>query len=276
MALFAYDLQQMPVMRNPETEAFDMEPFRQTLRRVPIIVADNVADYVAGLTSPTINLGLLAPPFPGFWIEHRRWGKDGLDWQLGGLFIVKPGTRFQVVGTVFARKLGYTRGCLYLGHGTLHLNASGYLLAAPKFTMNQEAFEVAADAFEVWLPMLVTIMFMHCKNVARVEHKPDPRLAKRTLQRGRPCMLKYHTIEIEPMKTVLRKEGQIETVGLERALHICRGHFVYYPADGPGLFGRGIHGQFWKPAHARGTAKKGVVISDYRVHSPGENDNDQG
>jgi hypothetical protein len=270
MALFAYDLQQMPVMRSPEEVAFDMEPFRQTLRKVPIIVADNVADYLADLPSPTINLGLLAPPFPGFWIEHRRWGKDGVGWQLGGLFVVKPNTRFEVVGTVYGRKLGYTRGCLYMGHGTLHLNAGGYPLVAPKFALNREAFEEAAgkDGTELWLPMLLTITFMHCKNVARVEHKPDPALVKRNRERGKPYMLKYHTIEIEPMKSVLRGEGRIETVGLERALHICRGHFAYYPADGPGLFGKGVHGQFWKPAHARGTEKKGVVIADYKVHSP--------
>jgi hypothetical protein len=61
-------------------------------------------------------------------------------------------------------------------------------------------------------------------------------------------MLKYHTIEIEPMKKVLRHEGRIETEGLKRALHICRGHFAHYPETEPGLFGKGIQGDFWKRA----------------------------
>jgi hypothetical protein len=61
----------------------------------------------------------------------------------------------------------------------------------------------------------------------------------------------------------MRTEGRVETEGLKRALHICRGHFSHYSEEKP-LFGR-IAGTFWVPAHVRGSAKEGVIVSDYNV-----------
>jgi hypothetical protein len=69
------------------------------------------------------------------------------------------------------------------------------------------------------------------------------------------------------MKRILKTEGNIESEGLKRALHICRGHFSTYSEEKP-LFGR-VAGTFWIPAHTRGQIKEGVVISDYKV-SPKE------
>ena len=38
--------------------------------------------------------------------------------------------------------------------------------------------------------------------------------------------------------------------------------------DGPGLFGKGIHGTFWIPQHLRGKVDHGVVASNYKVNGP--------
>lgn len=65
------------------------------------------------------------------------------------------------------------------------------------------------------------------------------------------------------MKKVLRTEGQSETTGLKRALHICRGHFAHYGDDKP-LFGK-YTGTFWRPMHARGKVEQGVVVKDYKI-----------
>jgi hypothetical protein len=96
--------------------------------------------------------------------------------------------------------------------------------------------------------------------------EPDPHVNRERRRHGLKPFVRYHTINIEPMKKVLRTEGQIESQGLKRALHICRGHFSTYSEERP-LFGK-VAGTFWIPAHVRGEAKEGLVISDYRVKGP--------
>lgn len=113
---------------------------------------------------------------------------------------------------------------------------------------------------------LLAISFMHCKNVTIRPFEPDASLNREREKHGLQPFVRYHTIDIEPMKRVLRTEGQAETVGLKKALHICRGHFATYTEDRP-LFGK-VAGTFWVPAHVRGSAKEGVVVSDYRVGAP--------
>lgn len=47
-----------------------------------------------------------------------------------------------------------------------------------------------------------------------------------------------------------------------------------YSEDKP-LFGRsGAHGNFWIPAHVRGTTERGVVVKDYAVQPPVEENDD--
>ena len=79
---------------------------------------------------------------------------------------------------------------------------------------------------------------------------------------------RYYTLNIEPMKKVLREEGKVESHGLKHALSVCRGHFANY-TEGKGLFGK-YHGQFWIPQHVRGSANQGVVTKDYAVNAPQE------
>ncbi len=111
----------------------------------------------------------------------------------------------------------------------------------------------------------MSISFMHCKNVIRTEHRDysSPQAVKRN---NAPTCIKYYTLNINPMKEVLRTEGQSESLGLKRALHICRGHFSTYSEDKP-LFGK-YAGTFWVPDHVRGKAENGVVVKDYKVDAP--------
>lgn len=117
----------------------------------------------------------------------------------------------------------------------------------------------------VILPALLATSFLHCKNVSRVAHEIDePPKAIRHNKDAAP-KYRYHVLQIDPMKEVLRTEGQSETVGLKKALHICRGHFRTYGEESKGLFGRGQHGTFFVPSHVRGNAKRGVVAKDYAI-----------
>jgi hypothetical protein len=114
--------------------------------------------------------------------------------------------------------------------------------------------------------MRCALSFLHCKNVVQIEHQPDGVINRERKKVGLKPFVRYHTINIEPMKKVLRTEGRIETEGLKRALHICRGHFSHYSEEKP-LFGK-YAGTFWVPAHVRGSLDEGLVVSDYNVKGP--------
>jgi hypothetical protein len=109
---------------------------------------------------------------------------------------------------------------------------------------------------------------MNCKNVVVAPNEPDRHLNRERRKHGLKPFLRYHTINIEPMKRVLRTEGNIESVGLKRALHIVRGHFSTYTEEKP-LFGK-VAGTFWIPSHVRGSTEEGIVVSNYQVNAPGQ------
>jgi hypothetical protein len=110
--------------------------------------------------------------------------------------------------------------------------------------------------------------FMHCKNVSLQDGPPANRARRRYYQRKGQELTRYYTLNIEPMKKVLRGEGRSDELGIGKALHICRGHFANYTEDRP-LFGRpGAVGQFWVPMHTRGSLAHGEVRKDYRVKAP--------
>jgi hypothetical protein len=135
-----------------------------------------------------------------------------------------------------------------------HLNKPGVLA----LILGQK-HDVAAELH----PVLLALSFMHCKNVARRDATDTEGPSDKWLRRTRQPKLRYHVLDIEPMKQVLRTKGGIEHNGLKKALHICRGHFATYTNDAP-LFGKHT-GTFWKPQHVRGDTKLGEVVKDYRV-----------
>jgi hypothetical protein len=123
-----------------------------------------------------------------------------------------------------------------------------------------------ADLFTyVAHPICLAISFCHCKNTGCHEHRVPPALMKKHQRRGHPCVDRYYTLDIQPMQRVLREAGAA-TLGLKRALHICRGHFKDY-RDGGGLFGR-YRGLYWWDMHSRGTAARGTIRKDYAITPP--------
>lgn len=118
------------------------------------------------------------------------------------------------------------------------------------------------SALTTHVPML-TMSFLHCKNVDTIDHVPDMKLQKARAKEGKPPLLTYKTLVIDAMRKVLQREGQIGKNGSQKALHICRGHFKTFP-EGRGLFGK-YPGTFWWPMHVRGEAVMGGVVKDYAV-----------
>jgi hypothetical protein len=107
-------------------------------------------------------------------------------------------------------------------------------------------------------PALLAISFMHCKNVELVENKFT---SKHRRDKGQPTT-KFYTLKIDPMKRILKTEGNRESTGLKNALHICRGHFKDYREKG--LFGK-YKGIYWWDSQVRGNSDSGIVDKDYEV-----------
>lgn len=122
------------------------------------------------------------------------------------------------------------------------------------------------------LRLWLAVSFMHCKNVNTHEVQ-QPYIERHPWKKkhGRP-LVRYHVLDIDPMKKTLESEGRASEYGLKKALHICRGHFATYTEDAP-LFGNYV-GTVWKPQHVRGSASAGAVVKDYNVRTPGVNNGD--
>lgn len=113
---------------------------------------------------------------------------------------------------------------------------------------------------------LLTISFLHCKNVhLQAVVPPKKPLSHKQKRRGDPsyARLTYHVLDIAPMRQVLRTQGHEERNGTKQALHICRGHFADY-REGRGLFGK-YQGVFWIPQHLRGSVQQGITSKDYHI-----------
>ena len=112
---------------------------------------------------------------------------------------------------------------------------------------------------------LLTLSFMNCKNVAVETVAPPARLNGARLKRGHPPLAAYKILKVHPTLRTVQGDGDPGPADLERALHICRGHFKDY-SGGRGLFGR-LSGVFWWDMAARGSQESGVVLKDYEVRT---------
>lgn len=114
--------------------------------------------------------------------------------------------------------------------------------------------------------LLLAMAFMHCKNVAITAVEPPSKPSKKHMQKHGHPLTRYHVLQIEPMKQVLKVEGRSDEVGLKKALHIARGHFRTYSKEKP-LFGK-FAGTVWVSQHLRGSKDSGEVSKDYSVKTP--------
>lgn len=129
---------------------------------------------------------------------------------------------------------------------------------------------VGYNAAFLFNPICLSIAFANCRNVALVEVSSDARKQRRAVKKRKRPLTRYHILEIETMKEVLEREGRVSEVGVERALHLVRGHWRIYTPERGGPFGKDITEpvlQYVSP-HARGEAKFGEVTKDYHVGEP--------
>lgn len=247
----------------------------------------------------------LAPPFECYWMEYRRpSGVQMNNWfdKRTGLFPDRAGVLSFVLETTpelaaknpwmkapeeVLEQVRWTlhcetyaqideRVCGPLTNTIFWLDEHGRILCLPheglvvppsvSYERRAEVAERAADvAHPLIYPSALATCFIHCRNVTTQEHEAPGAMQKAYEKRNKQPLVRYHTLVIDPMKEVLKREGGSEESGLKKALHICRGHFADY-TEGKGLFGK-YHGRFWMPAHVRGKLKHGVVAKDYSVRA---------
>lgn len=273
-----------PVLDDGDAFASYQEHVKDALmffKNAKVIFAQNIADYAQSLMKErqlTLDdLPLWLPPFDSMFVEFGSPSghSDGLliACSLPNDEGVKLLTVFQFMGRLggVERPDGKAMGPLSRTYievnpdGSLNSRPHTYVIGARVLDERYVDMIFASGKFPTYVAFLA-VSFMTCKNVAVTVQEPDREFSRERKKAGLKPFVRYHTINIEPMKKVLRTEGQSETVGLKRALHICRGHFSTYSEEKP-LFGR-VAGTFWIPAHVRGSSKEGIVFSDYKVNAP--------
>lgn len=270
------------------TSAEGLAEVKEKIARAMSINIQNVSEYLHNELKKEVfkkdDFSNVAPPFQMIWMEFKA--PDGVP--IGVLLQekrieeipleVRPKTpgKWACLSQVFAN----THGRLVSLGGLIYVvDALGNMLELPggkdyaawtrlPIADTEEGKQAAAGMlhsamFAPWL----ALSFMHCKNV-KVEVGPQipAALQKARRARGKPPLIRYSTIRIEPFRDKEAGMNGHEGGRGAKALHICRGHFARYGAawGTKPLFGR-IEGQFWMPAHVRGTSAAGVVKQDYEV-----------
>jgi hypothetical protein len=262
---------------------------KAALESAIVIVGDEVGEYVTSLVDVdmTSECGVIAPPFENFWIEFRAknelkiesWGllfsvhdavkepelREGDRWVLQVDLVIEtrkgdmwgPGVRYLVPVQA--------DGCMSPGDS----DGTGSLFGQVASCARTDESDLGGQA--LWAGTLnrylfaglLTLSFMHCKNVDVVEIAPPPALSRKHEKRTGLPLVTYKTLDISPMRKVLDSEGGAQTNGLRKAMHICRGHFKSYTAEAP-LFGR-HQGTYWWADRIRGDQALGRIEKDYAV-----------
>lgn len=271
----------------------------KVLPSIPVIVIDNVAEYIWKITDKEVwdigkDFPCMAPPFPVFWIEYkypsiiRSYGKlvertEESAIQTGVLFYADVNNLTNSESYWKVTAMSYSK--FRENHGIhqilgplaiceMLLDKFGNPIEYPIISIPAvKGVKIDYAIAEKELPNIFSASFfvspcmslslMNCKNVKKEMKEPDAPLSKKYEKRhGRPLQ-KFYTLVIDPMKELLKRQGEAEKTGIRKALHICRGHFADY-SEGNGLFGK-YHGRYWMPSHIRGKRSFGTVEKDYAV-----------
>ena len=100
---------------------------------------------------------------------------------------------------------------------------------------------------------------LNCSNVETDVVRPPSKLQKKRKKRNRPPLKTYKTLKLTGTKS---SKGNGKGNGIDKALHLCRGHFKNYTEDNP-LFGK-YTGRYWWQPQVRGKKEAGEGIKDYQ------------
>ena len=136
--------------------------------------------------------------------------KDKVKWYLWTHSVTKRDKG--IVGPIYTAIIALDERGSILG------NPSGYLPFFDQCEHKDRREGTTRYSLQLLYPALLALAFLGCKNVARAECQPDKQVNRERRKAGLRPFVRYHTINIEPMKRVLKTEGNVETEGLKRAL----------------------------------------------------------
>jgi hypothetical protein len=285
--------------RKSLTDAFNTERLLEKaldadIAETQVVLADNVAQYFFDSSShnwTVADFPVVSPPFPVTWMEFSRpqnveWKQDVSRW---ALWVVagevgadepwdKSNSAFDFCLNSLAcdeRPRWLMRAMLYcrfknndevwgpLAIWFMALNDEGEALAHTMHELPRlKGTGFALDLRSCFYCCLLTLTLMHCKNVVRVDNSATPTISKNWRKKhGRP-LVNFKTLNIAPLKTILRREGSADQSNLKLSLHICRGHFRDYRQRG--LFGK-HRGIYWWDSFVRGSAESGITVKNYSL-----------
>ena len=188
-------------------------------------------------------------------------------WQMRLTVIIEP-AKGGPAGPVSSYFMAVGRDGLWLRHADGEPVLAGNLVKLNPPAPPEVVKESLDQLVDLVFPALMTVSFMHCRNVGVSETDPSPPLSRKWEKRRGRALVRYRVLDIAPMREILDREGEVQAKGLRHALHICRGHFKTYTADSP-LFGRHT-GRYWWASRVRGSADEGRVVKDYAVELDGD------
>ena len=275
------------------TELFDVGE----LENIPVFAADDVALYMNAQpegTEISDIVSSMAPPFDKFFIEFQNipnqrgydklhaWGvlvtaipctegepeDDGKPRWLLRLDLVLEREKNKPFGPVGHHIAGLAEDGTFFRHANGQLYWYGGMAKMPSPPPDDARAAYVAFMAQLLFPALLTISFLHCKNIEIKTVSPPDKLSDKHEKKHGRRLSSYHVLEISPLRKILEQIRSGQGIGFRKSLHICRGHFKTFTPDAP-LFGRHI-GKFWWPSQVKGSREKGITLKDYRVTAPSE------
>ena len=149
-------------------------------------------------------------------------------------------------------------GALYYATGSTDPRCTIYTPGVSRTPAEKEVFRT--DEMLRCCRVLAALSLLHCKNVSAREVEPPGALLKALAKRGKRPPVRYSVIEVTGAQT---SGGDGSGSDRMYGRHICRGHFKQFTESNK-LFGKHT-GLYWWDHHLRGSAEKGVILSDYKV-----------
>jgi len=264
------------------------------LHNVPVIVADDVAAYVLSMPKGTCMenvVSSMAPPFERFFVEFQNVPNDDMLHAWGALVesrddprtieqfendIGKPRWILELKsflerkkGEPFGPVATHVAGLAEDGTWFRHSNGNVWWGGGPVTMSKEPPYEVIQEwgnfIAQLMFPVLLSISFMHCKNIEIRNIVPPEKLSRKHRKVYGHELIRYHVLDIKPIRRILDRYRKGTKDDLRRALHICRGHFKTFSPDAP-LLGRHV-GTYWWGPQVRGLKDNGIVLKDYRVNA---------
>ena len=253
-------------------------------RTIPVIVADNVAEFLEHRGSLPKEWPCLAPAWDSVFIEYRHRGARFGAWLWASDF-AKGGTLEEIdaadrlwgAGIIRSTRERYPgRTIRWLLNAQLFRDEGREILGPVgmvAWVLDEHGSRLNAiavngdggsdDPMSELAPVLQTLAFAHCRNAVLDRHSAPPKLARAYQRRSGHEPVRWLTVRLE-LPRPDRPHGDPSRVDASPGLHIVAGHFAHYGDCCPTqhepkgkLFGR-LEGLYWMPQHLRGDPAREV------------------